>query len=419
MTVNNNHKNQRFIPFTRSDLVEMCLDREDLDTNDQIQFRGVCKMLRSILHFEFDDKLESLKNAYTPVNPNTSTRTYKQLSEDELNQGLKRFVTDITEVLNDANYERIEKEELERALEKESLFLIRLQIDFDDFDQYLLFRRGISLRRERIRPWYAFKSKEIEFESYDRVVMYIHFKDQEYFEQKNRKDILFKPGSAMLKMFQNVPVHDVEMLFPNTRVRMRTTDKLLIGVPATIGGLVMVVTKLGASLALVVSFIIFWIGFTNDEPKQLDQKQLLALGGGLAALGAYLFRQWGKFKNRRIKFLKTLTESLYFRNLDNNMGVIFRLINNAEEEECKEALLAYYFLLINPDGLTQSELDEQIESWFRENFECDINFEIDDALNKLKRLKLVIDQDGVLRGIDAEDAMKTLDFIWDNYFQHN
>ena len=41
------------------------------------------------------------------------------------------------------------------------------------------------------------------------------------------------------------------MLFPNSEVRMKTIDKLIIGVPAAVSGVVVIVTKLGATLILL------------------------------------------------------------------------------------------------------------------------------------------------------------------------
>ena len=43
--------------------------------------------------------------------------------------------------------------------------------------------------------------------------------------------------------------------------------------------------------------------------------------------------------------MKTLADNLYFKNLDNNTCVFHRLIDATEEEENKEVILAYYFLL--------------------------------------------------------------------------
>ena len=49
----------------------------------------------------------------------------------------------------------------------------------------------------------------------------------------------------------------------------------------------------------------------------------------------FLFKQISKYKNRKIKFMKALSDNLYFKNLDNNAGVFYHLIDAAEEEEFK------------------------------------------------------------------------------------
>src|SRR4029453_9082467 len=167
------------------------------------------------------------------------------------------------------------------------------------------------------------------------------------------------PGSTIIKLFQDVPRADLEMLFPNAQVRMRRIDKLLIGVPAVVSGVIVIVTKLIASLVPVLLLLAFWFG-ARREPVQLDQGQLFALGAGLVAFGGFLVRQFTKFKNRKIQFMKSLSESLYFRNLDNDAGVFHHLLDVAEEEEVKEAVLAYHFLRTAGQPLTAPELDRRI-----------------------------------------------------------
>ena len=142
---------------------------------------------------------------------------------------------------------------------------------------------------------------------------------------------------------------------------MKTIDKLIIGIPAAVSGVVVVATKLGATVLLLASVIAFYLGLTEKEVA-LEQKHLVAIAVGLATLGAFVFKQFNKFKNRKIKFMKALADSLYFKNLDNNAGVFHHLIDAAEEEEFKEAVLAYYFLLTAENDLTVDELDR---SWKR------------------------------------------------------
>ena len=286
------------------------------------------------------------------------------------------------------------------------MFKIRLHVDFDEFSEVLLFCRGVSKREETISSLFGLIKKTICFTNYDRVVLYVRYRD----------DLpVGKPGSTLLKLFQNVPKADLEMLFPNTSVRMRLMDKLLIGVPAIISGGVVLTTKLGASLVLVGSLLGFWLGLSS-EPVELNKTSIMILLAGFAALGGYLWKQFNNFKNRKLRFMQALTQNLYFKNLDNNAGVFHRLANDAEEEECKEAVLAYYFLLTSEAPMTRAELDKTIENWLQEKWQCTVDFEIDDALNKLQALKLVIETDDKLSVVSIEDGIKTLDARWDDYF---
>ena len=51
-----------------------------------------------------------------------------------------------------------------------------------------------------------------------------------------------------------------------------------------------------------------------------------------------------------------LTDNIYHRNINNNSGIFDYLIGAAEEQECKEAFLAYHFLRIAPAPPTADEL---------------------------------------------------------------
>ena len=401
-------KKYRFIPYRKHDIVEMCL-QDKLLAGQEEKFRNLYYMLGSIFHFEFHQIIESMKDAYAAIDPDSDTRPYENTAHlVDIN-----FVDLLGGLLEKANYERVTQDDLNQAMNKSSLFKIRLHVEFDDFSEVLLFCRGESSRKETITRWMGLVSKTIEFTNYDRVVVYIRFRE-DYEKSKNQFPSC-RPGATLLKLFQNVPKADLEMLFPNTRVRMRTVDKLLIGVPAVVSGGIVLTTKLGASLILIGSLLGFWLGFSN-QPVELNKTALIALFAGLAALGGYLWKQFNNFKNRKLKFMQTLTQNLYFKNLDNNAGVFHRLANDAEEEECKEAILAYYFLHISAQPLSKTELDRKIESWLANKWNCVIDFEIDAALEKLMVLGLVEDINGELSAVSIETGIEKLDQRWDDYF---
>jgi hypothetical protein len=408
----------RFIPYRKADVVEICATDSRLSELDQNSFREFCRILESLIHFEFHYQVETLKDSYAPFNPDADTRLKYTYSEQEKRELQKKLVKTLTHVLNAANFEKITEADLKEALDEESLFKIRLKVDFQDFEDVVFYHRGISTKRETLLSFFGLRKKRIEFTNYERVVMYIKFKEADYFKAKKQKSLYFTPGSTIIKLFQNVPKADLEMLFPNSEVHMKTIDKFIIGVPAAMSGIAVVVTKLGASLLLIASVISFWLGFTQKEVK-IDQRQLVALALGLATLGGFIFKQINKFKNRKIKFMKALSDSLYFKNLDNNAGVFHHLIDAAEEEEFKEAVIAYFFLLTENRALTKTQLDDAVERWFENEHDCLIDFEIEDAWGKLERLELVSQDGDIIRAKSLHDAKHQLDTIWDNYFTYH
>jgi hypothetical protein len=394
----------RFIPFRKKDVVAMCLQDGGIDASEEADFLYIVRLMQSIYHFEFHDKLEALKDAYAPLNPSRDTRVVFPATS------VTPLLPKLDELLNDANYDKLVDAELQQALDESSLFNLHLHVDFSEFEEVALYTRGESMRREQVPRFMGFFPREVVFISYDRVVLFIHFSKTLPANDFNR------PGSTILKLFQNVPKDDVEMLFPNTRLGMRMVDKLMIGVPALVGGGIALTTKVGASLILLGSLLGFYVGLSSD-PVLLDQAALLALVAALGGFGSFVWRQFTKFKTRKLGFMQRLMENLYFRNLDNNAGVFHRLVDDAEEEECKEAILAYYFLLTRSSIKGAALLDSSIESWFRAEWQADIDFEVEDALVKLRDLDLIVENtDGNLQARSLLESRVRLDQRWDGYF---
>jgi len=377
----------RFIPFRRSDIARMCLYDGRLDAQGRARFEAARKRIELQFQAEFNRLRSQLKDAYGPLDPDADTRVVEAFRDS----GSDKVLASLLEgVLNRANYERLGPEQVKRALSHASLFQVQLHVDTNDFDEVLLYTRGPSVKDEEIRKLFGLWRKNIRFVNFDRVVIYIRFKADVDVETTLGG---CQPGSTMLKLFQNVPAADLEMLFPNTRVGMRLLDKLLIGVPAVVSGGAVLTTKLGTTLVLLGSLIGFWLGL-NTEPVNLDRTAVLALVAGTGALGGYLWKQYSNYRNRKLRYTQALTENLYFKLLDNNAGVLYRILDEAEDSEVKESLLAYHFLQLAGEPLSAAELDECIECWFAEHWLCRLDFEIEDALKKLLRLELVTENNG-------------------------
>ena len=262
---------------------------------------------------------------------------------------------------------------------------LNLAIDFEDFKDYGLYVRGHHKTSEKITKFFLWK-KEIEFEYYDRVMIYLNYKDAAYFNEKKvgLSTLSFDPGCIVLKVFKRVPKNDLETIFPNAIPKMSTTDKLLFWIPGLGGGISLLSTK------VIPALIAMYAAYQSGESLNLLNSKthlnqgLIALG----ILGGYLFRQYNSFVNKKIKYSKMLSDSLYFKNLGNNSGAFYSLLNSSEEEELKETILAYAFLNRSKNPLTADELDIQIESWFSENLNTDLDFDVEDALFKLKNIGL-------------------------------
>ena len=196
------HQNRsRFIPFRKADVVEMCINDSRLSGPDQNSFREFCRILESLIHFEFHYQVEMLKDCYAPFNPDADTRSIYTYSMEEKKTLQKKLVEAFNAILNAANFQKITDADLEEALHEESLFKIRLRVDFEDFEEVIFFRRGESTKQETLVKFFGLKKEPFKFTNYERVAMYIKFKEEDYFKAKKRKSLYFTPGSSIIKLF--------------------------------------------------------------------------------------------------------------------------------------------------------------------------------------------------------------------------
>jgi len=399
---------EHFLPIRRVDLERRLLAEAGDDERQPLsEFTAI---LSATLHDAYHSQLERLKDLYEPINPDRDTIAIA--GDTPVQEPL--LISELQDLLTSANYRRLATDELNRAMKEESLFQVRLHTRLDDFAQLLIFHRGKRNRNEVVHRRFR-KPKLVSVDYYSRVAIYVRAQDQAWFDGQRRRPPAFKPGTAMLKLFQNVPCADIEMLMPNAEVRMRLKDQLILGIPALVGGIVLLVTKLLAPMILIGGLILFWLGMRNED-VELDAKKLVVLGIALATLAGFVWRQMGAFKNRKLRFMKELADSLYFKSLDNNAGVFHRLLDEAEEEDAKETLLAYIFLHRAGQPLTEAQLDERIEAWFKTTLTFEVDFEVGDALAKLERYRLATRQEEQWTAVPLAEAKRILDERWDNKF---
>ncbi len=369
--------------------------------------------MSALYHHEFHERLERLKAAFAPYDPDADTRALGEAGGIDVGALVEEF----EDVLLRANYEKVSEADLELALEERSLIQFDVRVDFDDFQDMLLYKRGARSVPVEFRKgiWPFRKTRTMVVESFDRLVMLLRYKDADYFARRDRKPkkLPFEPGKMYVQLFKDIPRADFEVLFPNVRIGMTRKHKAFFIVPA-LGAGIPVAIKVVVSLAALFTAISIFLGLEKGG----DAAAIAGATAGLtalAALGGYLFRQYAKYKGTITQFLKGMTEQLFFKNIDSNTGVFRTLIDEAEEEEGKEALLAYYHLLAGGSA-TASDLDRRIEKWFADRLDAKLDFEIEDALGKLEKLELVRRNGEVLEALPLPDAIRRADEIWDGLY---
>ena len=134
----------------------------------------------------------------------------------------------------------------------------------------------------------------------------------------------------------------------------------------------------------------------------------------LFAIGtlSYGWKSFSGYKRIKENYEHNVTKSMYFRSLDNNAGVLHRLVDEAHEQEFRETILGYFVLWQDASGYewTAGQVDRKAEEKLRSMTNIDIDFEVEDAIAKLERFGLVIKSDnGTWRAERIHRAISAVD----------
>jgi len=456
-----------FIPVRTDDLVRALCEERALSGEQREKFKKVANLVEALYHYDFHDTLEKARGAYHFFNPDADT--LKRYAPDT--DPAKKFdamVKALEKILVAANYREFPLDELNALMTKAAPEGLDVQVDLARYEKILIYRRGSKLApkaRNLLSRTKFFRKKDApaepetevsppthdQEEIIQRLLILIKLKSSEDMEQFydsfietagetgqerarrmaekalfGKKEPKLHGASSgtpaiFLKVFKNVPVSALETLFPDVTVRMTLLDKGLILLPL-VGGILSVVNRVIPALLLIGTIIaavvagraIDWGEFRNH---------LFPILTAFSIVGVITFKIFSKYKITKEKHQAKLMKTLYFHNLDNNAGVFDFLVQEAEEEECKEALLAYYFLLTernaNGEPFTEEELDRRIEQWMEERFGMTLNFEVDDALRKLEEKKLLVKDGDRYRVPPIDETLIRLDELWDGVFAYS
>jgi hypothetical protein len=407
---------ERFIPVSRYGLRARLVDMLAEGGIEANTWERALDCLAAWRHQDYRKRLLDLLEDYLPFSPDSDTASLIAFDAKTTAMARDEFIAGVERLLVQANYLRLAPEDLQRILLERSPHGLSLKVDMGDFDELVLYYRGtgVEMREER-NPWRFFLTRErLEVPVFQRLFLVLKLKpvearaaeiaassgiDHERALKVARKRRERLPASVSsdhiyVKMFKRIPQADLEMLFPNTRVRFRPLDKLKLAVTAG-----------GGTVA----------GVAGTATKLLAATNPFTLAFGIFGLSAVIFRQAMKFFHTRNHYMMVLAQNLYFCSLANNLGALTLIADGAEEEDVKEDMLLYAFLARAPaqrDGLAAIKAD--VIRFLETRCGAKVDFDAEDSLRRLLADGLVISDDkGRLAAIAPDAARAHLDRLWD------
>ena len=194
------------------------------------------------------------------------------------------------------------------------------------------------------------------------------------------------------------------MMLPATGIQMTWLDHSKIVVPS----LYAVAITLWRFLRNVVLLAFFGVFKTIG----LILLVLFAVGFGIKSMFTYR-------TNTRRRYMLNMTQNLYYQNLDNNAGVLLRLLEEGEQQEACEAILAYFVAAVmmpNREARSLEQIDEECETILLDATGLDVDFDVESTARNLVRLGIFEMRGDRWVALPMLDAKRRLDETWDNWF---
>jgi len=407
---------ERFIPVTRFALLDRLTSPTAWPAGEAKEARRFFRYLDHWRRQQYNAELHELEETYEPFSPDSDLLLTRAFTQEERAVMQARVIKGMTRILTQANYVQIDHTDVKQILTQDSAYGLDLHVDLDVFEEVLLFYRGASTKRDQRRRWHKFYLREqFDVPIFQRLFLLFKLKPidkhvRELMEKKqlNRREAEkaakraresisseVKDSCIYMKLFKNIPRSDLEMVFPNTRVRFRFYDKLRLGATAG-GGLTLGTVSAAGKVALLA---------TNP----------IAAAGALVGIGGIAFRQAMNFMNQKQRYMVVMAQNLYFHAMADNRGVMLKLAARAAEEDIKEEMLLYAVLTKEVSRRQDiPEIDAAIEQYLAASFGVSVDFDITDALERLIADGIVVEQsDGALKALPPTLAALHIDKKWD------
>ena len=411
-------RRDRFIPVSRKALMQALAAPELWPGFDPAEVRTCFRYLAHWRHLAYADLGQELTETYLPFNPDRDIAETAIAPGSSDDRHKLAFIEAVRQMLERANYDEIPRQRLQAVLDEENPYGLELDVNLAEFEDIVIFVRGEST--EQVEPDFLNRirgKKAITLDVFQRVFLLIKLKPIEtrvkeivvaerVSEAKARRQALklrkmlppdVDDQHIFVKMFKEMLRPDLEIIFPNTRIKLGSRDKMTIGASAGGGigmGVISTVTKIVAATLSPIGAALAILGLAGAASQQVAQ-----------------------VVHKRARYMLKVTRNLYFQNISNNQGALALLTERAEEEDIKEELLLY--ALLAKTSVQHQELGEAkaaIEQFLADEFKVEVEFDTEDALSRLLATGVVVEHaDGMLVAMSPKTAATHIDEMWDVY----
>ncbi|XP_062233854.1 uncharacterized protein LOC133931039 [Phragmites australis] len=225
-----------------------------------------------------------------------------------------------------------------------------------------------------------------------------------YTDEESEKKAKPEMLPLQLKIYERIPIPDLPVVFPHKKLSFRILDTVRLDIATVIGLLAYVVNYKFESLA------------SSPSAFLLD---IVAI----TALVILVFRVALGYKQTRDRYQLLVNKTLYEKTLASGFGSVYFLLDASEQQQYKEALLAYAMLLYRKKYHVSSRprIRDTCEQFMYEKFKAKIEMPIDKAMETLERLGLVIELPtnggSSVIALPCSEAYEILKSRWDSLLE--
>ncbi|XP_022751832.1 uncharacterized protein LOC111300466 [Durio zibethinus] len=414
-------------------------------SSDRAEFLKFCKRVEYTIRAWYLLQFEDLMQLYSLFDPVYGAQKLQQqnLSPEEVDILEQNFLTYLFQVMKKSNFKIATNEEIDVALAGQYLLNLPITVDeskidktllkryflehpqenLPDFaDKYIIFRRGIGIDRttdyffmEKVdmiiaRLWAfllrltrldkllsrrsARRHKKVpkkddkinpEADSEDLYVERIRLENMDLSIRNlvskttiqeptfDRIIVVYRRASAKpnmergiyVKHFKHIPMADLEIALPEKKNPGLTPMDWVKFLASAVVGLVAV--------------------FSSLEMPKADLWVIFAI---LSTVIGYCAKTYFTFQANMDAYQNLITQSMYDKQLDSGRGTLLHLCDDVIQQEVKEVIISF-FILMEKGKATMEDLDLWCEELIKDEFGESCNFDVDDAVEKLEKLKIV------------------------------